>query len=104
MGVLNVTSYTNVQTKSVSALKSAIDSRPVSISIEADQPVFQMYSSGVITSTSCGQTHDHAVLAVGYGVENGVNYYLVKNSWGTGWGEHGYVKIGMADGIGICAI
>lgn len=104
LGVLNVTDYTYVTVENIDALKSAIDGRPVSVSIQANEPVFQLYTSGVITSTSCGQVHNHAVLAAGYGVENGTPYYWVKNSWGTGWGDNGYVKIGMADGIGICAV
>jgi len=66
------------------------------------------YFQGVITdATVCGTALDHAVLAVGYGVDSSTNtpYYLVKNSWGTNWGENGYVRIGMnGDGPGVCGI
>jgi len=63
-----------------------------------------MYHTGVITGTKCGTNLDHGVLAVGYGVENGTEYYLVKNSWGATWGDAGYVKIGVEDGAGVCGI
>ena len=83
-------------------MKSALMQQPLSISIEADQAVFQQYTSGIITSDSCGTSLDHAVLAVGWGTENGVDFWLVKNSWGTSWGESGYVRLEIIDGEGIC--
>ncbi len=59
----------------------------------------------MITSAACGTNIDHAVAAVGYGVDPiAGGYYLVRNSWGTGWGDQGYVKIGQANGAGICGI
>jgi len=74
---------------------------PVSVAIEADKDVFQKYKSGVITSGSCGTNLDHGVLAVGYGSEDGEDYFLVKNSWGPSWGVEGYVKIGQNNICGI---
>jgi hypothetical protein len=64
--------------------------------------VFQSYTGGIITSSSCGTTVDHAVAIVGYNETN--NFYWVRNSWGTSWGLSGYVKIGRASGAGICGI
>lgn len=75
------------------ALKQAIAQQPVAVSIEADQMVFQHYTSGVLDGSSCGAMLDHAVLAVGYGESAGETYWIVKNSWGTKWGEDGYVRI-----------
>ena len=89
------------------ALMTAIAQQPVSIAIEADQKDFQFYQSGVLTS-ECGTTLDHGVLVIGYGTENGEDYYLVKNSWGTSWGDEGYIKLGRGpeynDGQGQCGI
>jgi C1A family cysteine protease len=65
---------------------------PISVAIEADQSSFQMYSSGVLTGT-CGTNLDHGVLAVGFGTLSGTDYWKVKNSWGSSWGDNGYVLI-----------
>ena len=100
----NVSSWTAVPADSVSALQSAVAQQPVSVTIEADKLCFQMYSSGVLNNTKCGTSLDHAVAAVGYGVESGQNYWLVRNSWGSSWGENGYIKIAAVDGPGICGI
>jgi len=93
----------NVTANSVSAMKTALAAQPVSIAIEADQSSFSAYQSGVFDNTSCGTALDHAVLLVGYGSENGQEYYLMKNSWGTSWGEAGYMKMAIiGNGPGIC--
>jgi C1A family cysteine protease len=85
-------SYTDVAKNDADALMSAIAQQPVAIAIEADEKSFQLYKSGVLTA-SCGTNLDHGVLAVGYGTDNGVNYWTVKNSWGDSWGENGYIRL-----------
>ena len=105
--VVSVSGCADVKANNQVALKEAVANAPVSIAIEADTKYFQSYSSGVLTSSSCGTNLDHGVLIVGYGTENGIKYWLVKNSWGTSWGEQGYVKIARSDSTndaGICGI
>jgi C1A family cysteine protease len=99
-------SFTDVAKNSDSALMTALVQQPVSIAIQADQPAFQLYKSGVLTGT-CGSNLDHGVLAVGYGTwTDGINYYKVKNSWGTSWGMSGYILIqrGNPQRCGECGI
>jgi len=105
--VAKISSCSDVKPNDQISLKAAVAQQPVAIAIEADTRYFQSYSSGVLTSSSCGTNLDHGVLIVGYGSENGIDYWLVKNSWSTTWGDKGYVKIARSDSTndaGICGI
>jgi C1A family cysteine protease len=66
--------------------------------------LFQSYESGVITSEECGTLVDHAVIIYGYDTTDEIPHYLIKNSWGSAWGEGGYGKVAIESGVGICGI
>lgn len=105
--VIQLRKYANVPPKHETALKAAIVKYgPVSVTIEADQLPFQFYHEGVFDA-ACGNTLDHGVLAVGYGTDaaSGKDYWIVKNSWGPKWGDHGYIKLARHMGsAGECGI
>ena len=101
---VQVTNFASVTADSPSQMKAALAISPVSVLVEADKMVFQTYTTGVLNSTKCGTNLDHAVLAVGYGTEDGQDYWLVKNSWNTTWGDQGYIKLAIVDGDGICGV
>lgn len=92
-----IVSYTDVTPNSDSAMMTALAQQPVSVAIEADQKSFQLYSGGVFSDSNCGTNLDHGVLLVGYGTDSssGLDYYILKNSWGTSWGtQGGYILLG----------
>ncbi len=97
----------DVTPNSDSAMMTALSQQPVAVAIEADQREFQLYKSGVFTAT-CGTSLDHGVLVVGYGTEGANDYYKIKNSWGAGWGEGGFIRIGKGNeyngGKGQCGV
>jgi C1A family cysteine protease len=101
---VDTTGYENVTANNVAQMKAAVTQQPTSVLVEADQMVFQQYQSGIFDSTACGTYLDHATLVVGYGSDAGQEYWIMKNSWGTVWGDQGYMKLAIVDGDGICGI
>ena len=105
----DIESYVDVTPNSDEALMNAIyNAGPVSIAIQADQKKFQLYSSGVLQGSECGDSLDHGVLVVGWGTEDNTPYWIVKNSWATTWGDEGYIKLERGTdangGTGTCGI
>ena len=94
------TSYTEVTPESVADLESAVAQQPVAIAVAVNQN-FQFYSSGVFDG-ECGQDINHGVLLVGYGTDS-EDFWKIKNSWGTSWGEGGYIRV-LKDDSNLCEV
>ncbi|XP_047068138.1 oryzain beta chain-like isoform X1 [Lolium rigidum] len=90
--VVSIDGFEDVPENDEKSLQKAVAHQPVSVAIEAGGREFQLYQSGVF-SGRCGTQLDHGVVAVGYGTENGKDYWIVRNSWGPNWGEAGYLRM-----------
>ncbi|XP_066371974.1 oryzain alpha chain-like [Miscanthus floridulus] len=103
--VVTIDGFVSVATKNETALQEAVANQPVSVAIDASGRKFQHYTSGIFNGP-CGTNLDHGVTAVGYGSENGKDYWIVKNSWSANWGEAGYIRIrrNVAAATGKCGI
>lgn len=96
-------SHVDVAGQNVNALMAAVAIGPVAVGVDADSDDFQFYSSGVLSSSACGNSLDHAVLVVGYGTANGQKFWKIKNSWSTSWGNVGYMLIARSQ-ADICGV
>ncbi|KAJ8943318.1 hypothetical protein NQ318_004759 [Aromia moschata] len=100
LSVLTISDWTVVNSGDEYSLQDAVANHgPISVAINADY--FDDYAGGVYNG-ECSQEMDHGVLAVGYGTENGLDYWLIKNSWGAEWGESGYLK--LARNQNLCGV
>ncbi|GMH17474.1 hypothetical protein Nepgr_019315 [Nepenthes gracilis] len=103
--VVTIDSYVDIPPNNEEELLRVVAAQPVSVGICGSERAFQLYSKGIFTGP-CSTSLDHAVLIVGYGSENSVDYWIVKNSWGTHWGMNGYIHMlrNTQDSEGICGI
>lgn len=114
-----VQSYVDVTPNSDTAMMTGLTVGPISIAIEADTRSFQLYSNKIYNDyEGCNSNSktkgadsqpniDHAVVLVGYGTENGQDYYILRNSWDTTWGENGYMRIARGNKYapyGVCGV
>lgn len=90
---VKVTGYVKLPANDAGSLATAVATKgPIAISVAAGGFGWQLYGGGIMSG--CTNTDiDHAVQAVGYGTDNGKSYWLVRNSWGAGWGEKGYIRL-----------
>jgi len=76
-------------------LKAAISKGPTCVAVDADNNYFSGYKGGVLNNCGGGSNLDHAITAIGYGTEHGVDYAIVRNSWTASWGESGYIRMAL---------
>lgn len=87
-----ISGFTDIEEGDASSMAARLCTAPVSVGVDASGSDFQLYNGGVMTG-SCGTDLDHGVLVVGFGNDGGYDYWKIKNSWGTYWGESGYIRI-----------
>ncbi|KAG6475787.1 zingipain-2-like [Zingiber officinale] len=85
-------------------LLKAVARQPVTVSVAINTTILQSYSAGVLTEIGCGSDINHSMTVVGYGTENGTDYWLLKNSYGPDWGDSGYIEMARGVNGGICRI
>jgi len=86
--------YTSVPSNNLQALMYATSKGPVIVAVAASD--WSMYGRGVFNSCKKDAVLNHAVLLVGYGLQGTSGYWMIRNSWGSDWGENGHIKLGRS--------
>ncbi|XP_037439741.1 senescence-specific cysteine protease SAG39-like [Triticum dicoccoides] len=101
-----ITGHEDVPANDEASLLKAVAAQPVSLAVDGGDNLFRFYKGGVL-SGACGTQLDHGIAAVGYGVSgDGTKFWVMKNSWGAGWGEDGFIRMerDVADEQGLCGL
>ncbi|KAH6808890.1 hypothetical protein C2S51_026673 [Perilla frutescens var. frutescens] len=104
--VVTIDGYERVPSNDEDALQRAVAHQPVAVAVDSNSNNFQLYAGGVLVE-GCGTNPDHQVTIVGYGTtSDGTKFWIIKNSWGTNWGEGGYMRLkrGIDSKEGLCGI
>lgn len=100
-----VSDYSFADSGDVDMMRQALTHQPIAAAVNASGSSFQLYTSGILDDGACSSTEmNHAVTLVGYGAEYGQDYWIAKNTWGSDWGESGYIRVAVKPGAGICGI
>ena len=87
------------------ALKAALQIGPVNINLHASYSKFRQYKTGIFDDDECPTETNHAVLVVGWGKEEDKEYFIVRNSWNSDWGDQGHIKLAVTQNrLGICGM
>lgn len=92
-GAIKLSGYIDVE--GCNNLANAVNSRPVSVAVDSSN--WSLYRGGILSA--CGLNANHGVLVVGYTGD----YWKIKNSWGTYWGENGFIRLAKGNTCAVCS-
>jgi cathepsin L len=91
------------QNKNAPLMRTLANDGPAVVAVAAGRTWF-MYEGGIYSKCPKDAVIDHALVAVGYGEEEGTKYWLIVNSWGADWGEEGYIRLQRHDEGEYCGM
>lgn len=104
-GLVSANGFSFVPGLNPKQMTAALNLGPIAVAIDASSIEFQTYTGGIFTNaTACGTELNHAVTVVGYNGNNDPPYFIVRNSWGSSWGDYGYFYIAITPQDGVCGI
>ena len=98
------TGYKSVTYNKPDLMKDQLAIQPLSVFVDGSSAAFRTYSSGIFNDPDCGVFMNHCTDVVGWGIEGDVEFWIMRNSWGTSWGEKGYMRLEIIKGAGVCGI